>query len=255
MASRPAPASRPVRQPVQQTSAAQPRPIPQPPPQVRSQPAAGQNRPVPPPVAAVNGFSHARTDSEASIPRHAPRQPPPPPVAARKDVFRVLYDFAGQSGSASELAISKDELVEVTRKETNGKHCPPFMLACELTGLGWWLVQKDDGSKGWAPSAYLKEEVSRAPPPPPPMSNGAPRPVVKPKPAPPQPPAKRPGAGQHGLAPAARDSAVSMGSLNGSSGRATPEGGKPASLAGGLAEALRARQASMQGKKDDDDDW
>ena len=43
----------------------------------------------------------------------------------------------------------------------------------------------------------------------------------------------------------------------GSSGRATPEG-KP-SLAGGLAEALRARQASMQGqgqgKKDDDDDW
>lgn len=53
-----------------------------------------------------------------------------------------------------------------------------------------------------------------------------------------------------------RDSAVSMGS---ESGRDTPNsmasGGS--SLAGGLAEALRARQASMQGrgKGGEDDDW
>lgn len=50
----------------------------------------------------------------------------------------------------------------------------------------------------------------------------------------------------------------SVGAGEGGSGRVTPEpssvGGKP-SLAGGLAEALRQRQASMQGKKDDDDDW
>lgn len=54
----------------------------------------------------------------------------------------------------------------------------------------------------------------------------------------------------------ARDSAVSM-TMNGS-GRATPESGKSTptpSLAGGLAEALRARQASMQGKREEDDDW
>ena len=38
------------------------------------------------------------------------------------------------------------------------------------------------------------------------------------------------------------------------SGRGTPDSGRP-SLAGGLAEALRARQASKQGKKDEDDDW
>lgn len=58
------------------------------------------------------------------------------------------------------------------------------------------------------------------------------------------------------LTPTPRDSAVSMGS---ESGRDTPNstasGGS--SLAGGLAEALRARQASMQGRGRgaDDDDW
>lgn len=46
-----------------------------------------------------------------------------------------------------------------------------------------------------------------------------------------------------------RDSGLSLGT---DSGRSTP------SLAGGLAEALRARQSAMKGKKeeeDDDDDW
>lgn len=78
------------------------------------------------------------------------------------------------------------------------------------------------------------------------------------KPTPPAPPTKRPvGRGTKPAPPpmAPRDSAVSMSST--ASGRATPDGGgggKP-SLAGGLAEALRARQISMQGKKDEDDDW
>ena len=77
---------------------------------------------------------------------------------------------------------------------------------------------------------------------------------MKAKPAPPLPPAKRPAAKKPPPAPA-RDSAVSM-TMNGNSGRATPESGKSTpSLAGGLAEALRARQASMQGKPQDDDDW
>lgn len=55
---------------------------------------------------------------------------------------------------------------------------------------------------------------------------------------------------------------MSMGTSSGGSGRATPDtavdgkgdGGRP-SLAGGLAEALRMRQMSMQGKRDEDDDW
>lgn len=44
---------------------------------------------------------------------------------------------------------------------------------------------------------------------------------------------------------------------SGGSGRDTPtsQASSKPSLAGGLAEALRARQMSMQGKKDEDDDW
>lgn len=97
--------------------------------------------------------------------------------------------------------------------------------------------------------------------------NGSARPpaaaAVRAKPTPPAPPAKRPVAGGRKPAPLpapmARDSAVSMTSADGSggSGRDTPSSqtsSKP-SLAGGLAEALRARQMSMQGKKDEDDDW
>ena len=113
--------------------------------------------------------------------------------------------------------------------------------------------------------AYLKEEPSApiaARPAPPPVANGSARPVPRPasgkaKPNPPLPPAKRPAASGRKLAPppvGSRDSGVSM--SNSSDGRATPDGGKPPSLAGGLAEALRARQASMQGKsRDDEDDW
>jgi myosin-1 len=60
-----------------------------------------------------------------------------------------------------------------------------------------------------------------------------------------------------------RDSAVSMGSSGDGSGRDTPnssvdgKGSGGVSLAGGLAEALRKRQASMQGRKGEEegDDW
>ena len=56
---------------------------------------------------------------------------------------------------------------------------------------------------------------------------------------------------------------MSMGTNGSDSGRNTPHSsidsskgdGRAPSLAGGLAEALRARQMSIQGKKDEDDDW
>jgi myosin I len=55
----------------------------------------------------------------------------------------------------------------------------------------------------------------------------------------------------------ARDSAVSLGAGSGTeSGRATPNSIGGGSLAGGLAEALRARQQAVSGKKEDEeDDW
>ncbi|KAL8704549.1 MAG: hypothetical protein Q9201_002284 [Fulgogasparrea decipioides] len=228
------------------------------------QAAAPQPRPVPQPLAAVNGVSHARNDSASSVTR-APPPPPPPaaPPAVQKDTYRALYDFVGQS--ETELTLTKDEIIEVARKEPNG----------------WWLSKRLDGSaQGWTPSAYLTPH--EAPKPTPPLAPPAAAPISHPsqpttngiipngtsarptaatraKPTPPAPPTKRPARGKPAPPPAPRDSAVSMSSTatGGSSGRATPDGGgvgKP-SLAGGLAEALRARQASMQGRKDEDDDW
>jgi len=87
-------------------------------------------------------------------------------------------------------------------------------------------------------------------------TNGA---AVRGKPTPPAPPAKRPAAGRKPAPPPApRDSGKSMGTAtNGASGSGTDSGRNTPtpSIAGGLAEALRARQSAMQKGKDDDDDW
>jgi len=95
------------------------RPVPQQPP--RPQPAATQSRPVPRPVHELNGVSHVRTESSSLINRAPPPPPPPPPAAVaqpRKDIYRVLYDFQGQS--ANEMHIQKDELLEILQKSDNG---------------------------------------------------------------------------------------------------------------------------------------
>ncbi|KAL2041549.1 hypothetical protein N7G274_005931 [Stereocaulon virgatum] len=250
LASRPA-SSRPVPQPMPSQPSQARRPVPQ--------PAAAQSRPVPQPLAAINGVSHGRTDSSSTMNRAPPPPPPAAPPATKKDTYRALYDFAGQS--EIELTLSKDEIIEVLKKEGNG----------------WWLAKKLDGtSQAWVPSAYLVEEAPKptAPPAPPtPAVRAVPAPpatttttngingtrplAAKAKATPPAPP-KRPGAGRKPAPPPApRDSAVSMGTTSsGGSGRDTPNSdGKAPSLAGGLAEALRARQMSMQGKRDEEDDW
>jgi myosin-1 len=120
---------------------------------------------------------------------------------------------------------------------------------------GWWLARPrgsspDDTSvQGWVPSAYVEEIIPPStsappPPPPPPPPPAASRPVPTPfgngsnasngrplsgKPTPPVPPTKR---------PAKRVSAV---------GSEPVAGGN--SMAGSLAEALKARQAAMGGAK------
>lgn len=96
------------------------RPVPQQPPRAqRTVPT--QPRPVPQPVAVINGIGHMRQESSSSINREPPPPPPPPPAThpqVKKDIFRVLYDFGGQSHS--EMSIHKDELLEIIRKEDNG---------------------------------------------------------------------------------------------------------------------------------------
>lgn len=82
-----------------------------------------------------------------------PPPPPPPPAAApaapAKEMYRALYNFAGQEG---EMNLTKGDEVEVKEKDDNG----------------WWMVVKN-GAEGWAPSNYLKLiEQPAAPPAPPP---------------------------------------------------------------------------------------
>jgi myosin I len=85
--------------------------------------------------------------------------------------------------------------------------------------------------------------------------NGANGSATRAKPQPPAPPAKRPAAGRKPAPPPApRDSGMSM---NGSAGSGTDSGRNTPtpSLAGGLAEALRARQNAMQKERDAEDGW
>lgn len=113
-------AARPAPQPMP-SQPSQSRPTPAQTSSVRSvpQPAASQPRAVPQPVAAVNGFNHGRSDS-------AGRAPPPPPPAAppavKKDTYKALYDFAGQS--ANELHFITDEVIEILQKADNGLFLP-----------------------------------------------------------------------------------------------------------------------------------
>ncbi|EEP77864.1 myosin-5 [Uncinocarpus reesii 1704] len=229
-------------------------------PRAAKEPAGEKFRPVAQPVAAV-AQSHARTNSGS---QNRPPPPPPPsqPPAPKKNSAKALYDF--DSGRSNELPLRKGEIVQIVAKEANG----------------WWLCMNIETSvQGWAPEAYLEPVAAQAPSPPPPppppsfppqskpavtnntLQNGPSRvngAAAKAKPAPPAPPAKRPNMARKAVPAAApRDSAVSMNSHESpsGSGRATPSSVSNASLAGGLAEALRARQSAMHGKDQDDDDW
>ncbi|KAK3720830.1 class II myosin [Vermiconidia calcicola] len=249
-ARRPVPQAQPL--PGQSTSRAQapmatPMPVAE---RVVPQPQQ-QQRAQPQPVAVMaNGTpSHERNISTASSASSARVPPPPPPPAAaaappKDPQYKALYDFAGQT--SGELSLKAGEVILITQKETNG----------------WWLGRRQDQSaSGWTPAAYL-EEVRTAPPPPaasrPPPP---PAPAVKAKPTPPAPSAKRPA---KRLPPAAtpRDSGYSNGGTPNGSGAVTPsgqgQGGAAGSggIAGGLAEALRARQKAMHAdERQGDGDW
>lgn len=119
--------------PIPQTVTTQARPIPQPVAgQARPilQPAAAQARPIPQLVPVINGVNNGRADSSNSVNRAPPPPPPPPPSeppAARKNIYRVLYDFGGQSQTEISF-VQKDELIEVLKMETNGTTNVPGLL-------------------------------------------------------------------------------------------------------------------------------
>lgn len=270
LAARPKPAPRPVPQARPLPGGGQPitASAPAPVSAVAAASAAMQSKPMPQPVAALNGTGHARNVSSSSTASaRAPPPPPPPPAAAtpKDPQYKAMYDFVGQT--SGELSLKKDELIAVTQKENNGTcytSVTRFNRNAANRVSGWWLAKRlDNSASGWVPSAYIEEFKAALPPPPPPpaqvrqtppappgaksVANG-----VKGKPTPPAPPAKRPAGRKAAPAPpgASRDSGFQSGS---DSGTATPssQGG---GLAGGLAEALRARQKAMT-RDEEGDDW
>jgi myosin-1 len=130
------------------------------------------------------------------------------------------------------------------------------------TLLGWWLANRlNSDDSGWVPSAYIEEIAAPAPPPPPPppVSRAAPTAIngingggTRGKPNPPAPPSKRP-AGKKPVPPPAGGAARDSGYSGSGASSATRDSG--GSVAGSLAEALRARQAAMNSQKKPDDDW
>ena len=91
----------------------------------------------------------------------------------------------------------------------------------------------DTEQQGWAPTSYV-EEIKQP-------VNGMP----KKKPPPPPPTGKRPNIGKKPAAAATHEA-------NDTPANGNAQGG---SFAGGLAQALKQRQAAMREKDDDDDDW
>lgn len=135
LASRPA-ASRPVPQsmPRGQAAVSQSRPVPQ--------PVASQSRPVPQPVAALNGVGHGRSESSSSVNRAPPPPPPAQPPLLKKDTYKVVYDFPGQS--ANELSLVKDEVIEVIQKESNGEPYPETNVRFQLLRLRTRVVARQE---------------------------------------------------------------------------------------------------------------
>ena len=167
LASRP-PASRPVPQPIPRStphSIPPPNPqlishtIPHAIPQASTQPSslptpqlvfpqqsmASRGRPIPQsanahaipvrlPVPTENGIGHGQTDTSSSTNRAPPPPPPPPSHAAapKKDTYKAMYDFVGQT--EGEQSIMKNEVIEVLQKAGNG-NLPPFPASSQINLL------------------------------------------------------------------------------------------------------------------------
>nr|XP_031862426.1 myosin-1 [Kwoniella shandongensis]KAA5529498.1 myosin-1 [Kwoniella shandongensis] len=145
-----------------------------------------------------------------------PPPPPPPPAGPPKELYKALYNFAGQPG---EMQLVKGETVEVKEKDDNG----------------WWMVVKN-GQEGWAPSNYLKLiESAPPPPPPPPPAARRPRPAA---------PASNGGAAHTNGSAAPSWQAKSLASSAAASNNSSPASSRPNSVLGKAAPpAIKAKPA------------
>ncbi|GAA5976419.1 hypothetical protein JCM5350_001685 [Sporobolomyces pararoseus] len=172
-----------------------------------------------PPIS--NATSNGTGRAAPPPPPGRPAAPPPPPAAPETPKYKALFTF--ETDQPGEIALTKDELVEVVSQDDGG----------------WWLIKK--GSKeGWAPSNYLQLV--------PPKPKPAAAPPAPARRAPPAAPASKP------LAPAvpnptpkAPTPSIGLGSRSGE-GNAAPVSVMPGmGNNGGLAAILAAKRAQAVG--------
>lgn len=193
-------------------------------------------------------------------------QTPPPPAPPAEPLYKALYDFS--STETNQLSVRKDEVVVMVQKGNEG----------------WCLVKRNDGSgaEGWAPVSYLEEikQVSR----PTGGPTGAGAGAAGGRRTAPAPPSKsnKPstlnnnnnnnyyGNGTGGTSTPASVYSSSSTNNNTIQTNGNGNGGGLAmgladalkqknqqnnALAGGLAEALKARTGRKGSDDEDDDDW
>jgi myosin I len=93
-------------------------------------------------VAQQNGFARVVQEARVPVAQTARTQPPPPPppppppmqppapTEPPQPIYRAMYDFQGQTGS--EMSFSKGEVLEITKKEGNGKRCQLAVLISRM---------------------------------------------------------------------------------------------------------------------------
>ncbi|GAA5831836.1 hypothetical protein JCM3766R1_000120 [Sporobolomyces carnicolor] len=221
----------PVRQTANRSGGARPKPQTLPNGGFGSTPAAPAGIPRAPAAPTSNGTGRAAPPP----PSRAAAPPPPPPAAPETPKYKALFTF--ETDQPGEIALTKDELVEVVSQDDGG----------------WWLIKKG-AQEGWAPSNYLqlvppKPKPAPAPPAParraPPATPSAPAAPAAPK-APMAP--KAPSAPLAPAIPTAtKTPSIGLGARSGE-GNAAPVSVMPGmGNSGGLAAILAAKRAQAAG--------
>ncbi|GAA5934941.1 hypothetical protein JCM3775_001688, partial [Rhodotorula graminis] len=195
----------------------------------------GGVKPAPPAgiAAAASAAPVARAAPVApGAGRAAPPPPsrapaPPPPSEPEVEKYKALFTF--ETDQPGELALTKDEQLEVVTKDDGG----------------WWLVKRGS-QEGWVPSNYLQ----LVPPKPKPAA-APPAPVRRAPPAAPAAPVAPkapavPAAPKVPVAPAAKAGSIGLGARSGE-GSAAPVSVMPGmGNAGGLQAILAQKRAQAE---------
>ncbi|KAF5093372.1 hypothetical protein D0Z03_002448 [Geotrichum reessii] len=205
----------------------------------QSQQTVQQPNPITPTTRSKPPQEQPRPHTASVVKTHKAPPPPPPPVAAQpppppqptEPTYKALYDFF--SNESNQLSIKQGEIVIMVKQGNDG----------------WCLAKRKDGSEeGWTPFTYLQEVPTVVAPPPAP-------PATRPKRTAPAPPVKKSSANTSGVAtpvtPAAGGASLGSGLAEALKQKSQTNN----TLAGGLADALKARTGRRDSDDESDDDW